>query len=380
MENTDVVEFENRISELYDGKYLYISDPFMQAREKTSLLESKIELLANYKNVNKEYRTTTIEDFPFPVHAVDIPISEIKELFGNATNNAIYSQIKSVSLHLMNKKYIYQDDETKTFTVDHLYLRSIYKNRTLTILYSPIIEELINNELKDNFTHIKLGVAFKLRTNGGLQLYKILSVYAKSLSTPPSNAQQSELNSINIKYTISELRLQLGLYDVDRLEIQKEALKENPDNEKLMAFEKKPKYKRWTDLYSRVILPGVEEINRISDIYIADIEKKLGEHGKVETIIFKVQKNASYYSMNQNQKYASPDFSSKKPEEIPEEDFFDYIDYLKTNYNVNLKIKDIRQICYKIGLNTERIVNLYNESLQQEEDPIIWIFNKIENE
>ena len=72
---TEIVEVPSvTIDKLYEDKYVALSNALLQAREKASLLESKIELLAIYR-MNDGLQTTTKMDAknrPYDVHFVEI--------------------------------------------------------------------------------------------------------------------------------------------------------------------------------------------------------------------------------------------------------------------------------------------------------------------
>ena len=84
------------IDELYANKQVALANSLIQARERTSLFESKIELLAIYKvgeekNVRKK---TDVAGKTYTVHYVDISAKEIRDLMGERANKgSMYSYI-----------------------------------------------------------------------------------------------------------------------------------------------------------------------------------------------------------------------------------------------------------------------------------------------
>ena len=107
---------------------------------------------------------------------------------------------------------------------------------------------------------------------------------------PKYDEEQEDLECIVKEYKLSELRVDLGFVNLDEDDkIRAEAKKARPNWEKIDNLDKTPKYKRWSDFYTRVIKPGIKEINEKSDIYIKDIEPvKTGKGGKITSIKFYV--------------------------------------------------------------------------------------------
>lgn len=368
MKENEIEVWENQISDKFEDKYVSLSNALIQAREKTSLLESKIELFAIYK-MNDEVMTLDKKDATgreYSVHAVTIQSKEIKELMGRASSS-IYTQIEAASNELLNKKYIYRDEVKNEFRMQPLYQGVDYKNGKLTIEFNPDTEFLFT-QLADNYTKLRLDIAFKFQTNGGFQLYKLLKSYAYVLPDPDPSLPQEKQKTLVKQFTLSELRLQLGYVDLDQPEVKKEGSKAHPDPEKMTAVEKKPKYKRWTDFYNRVLVPGMTEINRMSDIYVQTIEKVQGSHGKVEEVSFTIQKNAG--RIEPEQKLV-----------LTEDEIDDFIDVLRLDHSIPFKTKDLKSISEKANYDLELIISLYSKAVDAlAEDKVKWILNALEED
>lgn len=359
MSTTDILD-QNNINMLYENKYVALSNALIQAREKTSLLESKIELLAIYRLID-EMNTREREDSEgniYSVHSVTINSSEIRQLICRK-GGSLYGQIEAAAYELKQKMYYYRDPGNNRFTMASLYGTVEYMDGKLTIDFNPDTEHLFL-ELKDNFTKLRLDIAFKFQTNGGFQLYKLLKSYAYSLPSIDESLPQEQQETIAKQYSLSELRLQLGYVDLNQPEVKKEASKKNPDAEKMASLEKKPKYKRWVDFYNRVIEPGLKEVNQISDIYISSIEKICGAHGRVDGVIIKIQNNKQYYLDHTQEKKGKRDLSKEKTNiEISEEEIDDFIDELRDLFEEKLKTKELKSIAEASNYDMEKIKKVY---------------------
>lgn len=281
----------------YKDQYAIMSNYLAQAMEKTNLLESKIELLAiNY--LNKGVKQTVKIDpngNKYNVNYVIISSSDIRALTGRQNSGSLYEQMKGVAIALKRKIHLIEDEKKKGFRAISMYGDVAMENGKLYIEFNTEAEFLFLGLSKD-FAQINLEIAFAFKSNGGLQLYKAFTSHIYKLEPIDLTKKQEELPYLEISYTVPELRLTLGYVDLTQKNIELEAQKKHPNFEKMSEMDKKPKYKRWVDFYKRVIEPGVKEINKISDIYIKEVEcVKVGRGGKIENVIFRIQRNKKYH-------------------------------------------------------------------------------------
>ncbi len=293
---------EDEIDELYANKRVAISNALMQAKSKNSLLESKIELLSQYKLANKEYLVRTkldAEGKQYSVHHVKISVQEVRVLSGRK-GGSLYSDMMAVAQFLSLKRYVYIDRFEKKFKSQPLYTKVEYTDGILDIEFNPDTEFFFMELQDGSFTQLRLDIAFKFTTNGGFQLYKALISHAFQLGRIDSKKTQSEQFSLQKYFKLSELRMVLGYIDLDQVDIIVETEKSNPDFDKIAELDKKKKFKRWGDLQAKVIDPGIKEINTISDLYISNIIPEKGPHGKVIGLYIEIQRNKAFYEKNKN--------------------------------------------------------------------------------
>lgn len=354
-ENLDE-DYDRIVDELYSNKEVALANALVQAREQTNLLESKIEFLAIH-HLSDDMRTRQKKDAkgkPYDVHYVTLKASEIKNLMGRK-GGSIYDQIAAAALMLKQKLYIYREDDQ--FVMNSLYGAVEYKDGDLSIEFVPETEHLFM-ELVDNFTLIKLDIAFKFKTNGGFQLYKLLRSIAFKLPDIDMSLPQEEQEYIIKEYSLDELRLQLGYVNLNQPDIKKEGAKKNPDVHKMNELEKKPKYRRWSDFLNRVIEPGVNEINKISDIYIDSVNKVTGAKGKVIGVAIKFQYNKKYFEAGKREEKNSTKIKSEK-KVLSEDEIDDFIDLMGEFITHDLKTREKKQIAETANYNIERIKTAY---------------------
>ena len=109
---------QNTAIAAYKDQYVSISNEIARAKEKVSLLEAKIELLAIH-HLRKEYHVMVKTDRDgnhWNVKYIEIPAKEIKNLMGRSDSD-VYNDIFSASVALKTKLYIIEDRETKEFAI-----------------------------------------------------------------------------------------------------------------------------------------------------------------------------------------------------------------------------------------------------------------------
>lgn len=285
----------------YKNQILSMSNMMIRSRSKTTLLESKIELLALHHLINtpKYIEKTDEKGVVYTVRASMINISEIKKLLGR-NDHVIYSEVMNCAYILKSKVCIFEDRENNRFVMKSLYGDVTYNKGKVLFEYNPDMSKLYTN-LTKNFTQVELALMFGFKKNGAFQLYKLLKSYAytPNLPTFDEKLSQDELPGYTVSFTPTDFRMLLGFVNIDQDELRKEAWKAHPDFDKMLKDENNPQYKRWTDFKRRVIIPGIKEINDTSDIYISEIqESKSGCGGRTDVIYVTVKHNQKYYLAN----------------------------------------------------------------------------------
>lgn len=342
----------------YKNQYVNISNTLIRTRERTSMLESKIEVLAIHhmaKNVMLKEKKD-IQGNLYLIKYVELSAIEIKKLMGKDYGE-IYSDIYRAAMALKEKLYIYEDRDAKIFVMKSMYEDVSYKNGILCIEFNPDMEEYYTN-LKENYTKLSLPIFFSFHKNGGLQLYKLLKSFAYNLPEIDLSIVQEDLPRYAIYFDLTELKMVLGYIDISQEKLRKEGNKKKPDFEKMAREEINPQYRRWSDFSTRVITPGVKEVNEISDIYIADMKKKLtGKGGKVTGLTFFIQHNKNFYSNKKSKKTGEHTKKSNSKSISANVDFYDFIDEIRNIISCDLKTKDFVAIAEAAEYNLEKVKN-----------------------
>ncbi len=359
---------EKKEVEKYNNQIITVSNPMIRSKKETNLLESKIEALAMYY-MSRDMKQKMKKDSrgkDYSVNYVLIPAKEIVTLMSreygekNKTGGKTYDDIRGAALSMKQKVFIIEDRENERFVMKSMYGDVAYDEGLLYVEFEPSMEKHFLG-LKQNFSKLKLPILFSFKRNGGFQLYKLLKSYAypPNLEEIDMDLSQEELPTYSVSWNLTDLRMELGCINLSDPRIKTEASKKRPDwdkMEKIADEDHKVLYGRWIDLYNRVIKPGIEEINKLSDIYISDFIKETSGHGgKVTGVTFVIQHNKAYYEKR----------SGKKTENklvLTDEQKDDFIESLFDIIEERLSPKDFKMIAEAGNYDFDKIKSVYELS------------------
>ena len=381
-------ELQQIMEDRYKGQLITVSNSMIRARETTTLLESKIEALAIYYS-SKEAKQRTKKDAngkDYNVNYVVIPMKEISYLMsreddkGKRAGGKTYNEVKTAAISMKQKVFVVEDREANQFIAKSMYGDIAYNDGKLYIEFEPTMEKYFLN-LKQNFSKLKLPILFSYKRNGGFQLYKLLKSYAYSpnLENIDMSLSQEELPTFSLSFDLTALRSEMGYVDLNQPAIKEEiTLKSNPDWEKIEKLEKNPKYKRWSDFKARVIDPGVEEINEISDIYIKEVIKgRAGKGARVQTVTFVIQHNKGYYLSHPEAQPLKGIAAQPKADQVD-----DFIDKLEDVIEEKIKLKDLKAIAEAADYDMDKIKRVYGLAQKSGNiaDIVGWLIAGIKND
>ncbi len=357
-------ELKVRVENQYKNQYITISNDMIRSREKTTLLESKIEALAMFymsKDLKRRDKVDS-EGNSYKVEYVEVPVKEVSALmprkFDKYVDGRTYEEIKAAAISMKQKIFIIESPEENKFYLKSLYGDVMYDSGRLFIEFDPSMKKYFLNLTRD-FSKLKLPILFSFKKNGGFQLYKLLKSYAFAPNLPEidMSLSQEDLPTYSVSFSLTDLRMKMGYVDLNQPQLKKEGAKDHPDWKKMENLEQGTHlYKRWSDLYKRVLVPGAEEINELSDIYIADVQKILkGLGGKVDGVTFVIQHNKAYYEkIATGSKVARSDMII-----LTDEQKEDFIDDLADLIEEKIKPKDLKAIAEAGGYNMKKIKKIY---------------------
>ena len=112
-------ELKVRVENQYKNQYITISNDMIRSREKTTLLESKIEALAMFymsKDLKKKDKVDP-EGNTYKVEYVEVPVKEVSALmprkFDKYVDGRTYEEIKAAAISMKQKIFIIENPEEK---------------------------------------------------------------------------------------------------------------------------------------------------------------------------------------------------------------------------------------------------------------------------
>ena len=248
------------------------SNYLITAKYKSSLLENKLMVLALKRSKKDSFNRPSVE----------ISAEEIRKLSGT-TGGSFYSQLKLAAKAMANRTIFVEDTENKQFKIINLIHMAEYKNGNFSIRFTPEANEYLD-DLRDNFTTMKLTTLFVFSSNYAYRLYEILKMHEYKVG--------KENKPITINYSLSELKLEMNCVNTEEKAIQRELQKEKPDYDKIVnQLAKEKHFESYSDFRKNALEVAKKQINELSDLYIDYEPVRSGRGGKVIAVDIYLQRN-----------------------------------------------------------------------------------------
>lgn len=321
------------------------SNSLITAKYKSSLLENKLMVLALKRSKKDSFNRPSVE----------ISAEDIRKLSGT-TGGSFYSQLKMAAKAMANRTIFVEDKENKQFKVINLIHMAEYKNGNFSIRFTPEANEYLD-DLRDNFTTMKLTTLFVFSSNYAYRLYEILKMHEYKIG--------KDNRPITISYSLSELKLEMNCVNTEEKAIQRELQKEKPDYDKIVnQLAKEKHFGSYSDFRKNALEVAKKQINELSDLYIDYEPVRSGRGGKVIGVDIYLQRNKNNM-MSVTEEIVSEVFA----EEIPEPDnmselILEVIDIIS---DVKITSKDASLLLKDASYDIETIRRAYALACQQPE-------------
>lgn len=296
---------------------------------------------------------------------ISMTVTEIMDWIKMAKSTA-YNTLDPIAQALQKKSIGYTDPVSKEFDYIGLITRCSYKSGVLSLKFNADLKDtLLSTEKK--FTKLDLLIMTSFRSNYSFRLYELLKSDQYLL-----NKNDIE-NGYEIKFSLAELKLNLGIVDADDIKIRKVlAHKKQPDFEKAVEECTSQKYKSFGELKRSSLLPAIREINNKSDLNVKLIEDKAGKGGKVVNVIFRITPKVPV-----KETLIKLDINLSK--DIDEDDL---IDMLRNIIPEIKKTKDLRAILKEAGNDIEKISDLHDYYVSQKniDNPTGWYIKALKED
>ena len=250
---------------------------FIGNKYKSSITEQKITFLAMMKIQQGDYQVKRDGIY------VSLEASTIKS-FMNTPRGDFYGNLKQIAKIMMGNMIGVVDDKEKRFEFITLINKAKYEDGIFSLRF-PL--ELKNNlvAVNRNFTNLPRDIVRDMKCVYSFPLYQLL----KSRCFYPAYYSGAKNNVFSFTISLAELKLDLGVVNSNESAVSSILVKGNcTDDDYVLAVEKavEKKYSRWSDFERRCLVPAIEEINAVSDIYVEHELIRSGKGGRAQHIKF----------------------------------------------------------------------------------------------
>lgn len=275
-----MAEKKKKSNQIYIDHEIYEDEePSLMLTKSNDLIHAKFSAsLFVQKLIN--YSFASIRKMPNGDLVSEVRISDIIKAM-DLKGKSAYTQVSLAVKPILNFKIIKFDDVAEEIIGINVVTDCHYKDGTLRTTFNKKIEADVI-DIKKRFTKNNVIYLSKFNSAYSLRLYELLSTHRWSL-------EKSAAPSMTVKYSLGELRFEMGTIDPDDNAVQK-AINKNVDwNVIAEDVATNRIQKSWDTFKRRALLTAQEEINNAdySDLGF-DFEPVKGSHNKVIAVKFKI--------------------------------------------------------------------------------------------
>ncbi len=339
---------ENKVSAIRHNDTYSKGNLLITAKYRSSLLENKLLAiaLANIQNSYEDDNGNLISE---------LKASEIKKLMGDSSNS-IYRHLEPIAQQMTGRTIGMKDPEREIFDYKSVVTHAHYENGTFTIEFNHLLKDQII-DIQNKYTVLNLPTMLLFKSVYSFRLYELL----KSMSYIPKGQKRNEEDkNWELKFQLSELKLELGVVNANSDRVQKIlSNKKHPNFDEAVKAAPEQVFEQYRDFKRRVLDVAVSEINEKTEINVEYETLKSGRGGKVNAIIFYV----SYDNVAQKEEIVKTEEVVEKPMDIDE-----LLDEIYDILEGNFKLKDVRKIAKEADYNLASIKKAYKVYKKNEDN------------
>ncbi|MBQ7429166.1 MAG: replication initiation protein [Butyrivibrio sp.] len=339
---------ENKVSAIRHNDTYSKGNLLITAKYRSSLLENKLLAiaLANIQNSYEDDNGNLISE---------LKASEIKKLMGDSSNS-IYRHLEPIAQQMTGRTIGMKDPEREIFDYKSVVTHAHYENGTFTIEFNHLLKDQII-DIQNKYTVLNLPTMLLFKSVYSFRLYELL----KSMSyIPKGQKRNDEDKNWELKFQLSELKLELGVVNANSDRVQKIlSNKKHPNFDEAVKAAPEQVFEQYRDFKRRVLDVAVAEINEKTEINVEYETLKSGRGGKVNAIIFYV----SYDNVAQKEEIVKTEEVVEKPMDIDE-----LLDEIYDILEGNFKLKDVRKIAKEADYNLASIKKAYKVYKKNEDN------------
>jgi plasmid replication initiation protein len=250
-------------------------------------------------------------------------------------------------------------EDNHTFRYVAVVISAECRNGVFTIEYNHALRNMLL-QLRRNYSRLNLSIMLKFTSNYSFRLYELLKSKCYH-----SWDDQSPEQTFRIRFSLSELKLELGIVNAD-LDRVKRVLnnQENPDFDRAVEISPEKMLTNWSDFKRKALDRAVNEINDISDMRVTYDTIKRGQGGKVYGVDFTV---------------TILDTKKKEKVELSEDQKIELLFEIRDLLGDAFSVKDIRSIAEAADydmMKIQKAADLYHQE-KDIENPTGWMIGAI---
>lgn len=356
----EVVPFRNDV--------LCKSNYFIGAKYKASVLENQITYLAMLKIQEHDYQEKG-DGFYVTLNA-----TEIREAIGISRSGSFYENLQRVANDMTGNNIGIVDNDRQKFEFITLINKASYDNGQFTIRFALELRNHLIGVERD-YTKLNKEITMGLKKKPySIPLYELL----KSQCYYPKGYTGERNYVFSVVVGLSELKLDIGVVNIKDSPDVKRALLAGTgttaDYDRAVERSKDQMYVRWAEFDRKCLKKTVEEINRVSDIYVEYEKKTKGRGSRVYAVDFTVWLKEAEKENWDGTKVSVDDEGNVEVKLTEEEKFQLYYDVLTMFSGYDFGFSDAMAVAAAADLSRESVKKAY-EMLKKAngvDDAVAW--------
>ena len=337
------------------------SNLLISAKYRSTLLENR--LLAVSLAMSDQFIIEPNNDKAPIVHSISV--SELRKMFG-ANRGSFYQQLNQAAASMTGKTLGMTSADSKTFDYIAVVTRATCKDGIFTIEYNGALRNLIS-DIKKNFSRLSLDIMLSFTNCYAFRLYELLK------SKCYQRKGEAERDSYNLKFSLSELKLEMGVINSGLDSVQKVLRNQKvPDYDKAVEASPEKMFNNWGDFRRKVLEKAINEINSVSDLSVEFDVIKQGKGGKVHDVIFVVKKRKKVTEIK----------SVKESSSLSDDEKLEKLFEIKNILGEEFSVGDAKTIAEKADYDLDSIraaKEIFSSSKSRIENPVGWMLSAVEN-
>ena len=277
------IKNENRMLIVQPNQDVKKSNVLIESKYKSTLLENKLMIVSLSKVNELVKEVVEINGEPTTVLTSYMYANELCTLLGVDRSN-LSKSLKS-AYPKMASRQIGMEDEHGNFVYRSLFIGSDYVNGIFKLYYNPLLGSYYK-QVEKNYTLLSLETMLKFKSVYSFRLYELLK---KDCFIPKSQMVDDDVEGsiYQIYYSVAQLKLILGVIDVNEPAVRRLIDSHETDYDKIVAASKSQGFVVWED-FKKLIVKAIKEINETTELHVDFTIEKGGQGNKVHGINFMV--------------------------------------------------------------------------------------------